>query len=272
MIGITAPIVKHSIEVERADDIAQAVARRRCTSRRRAAPARCCRRPDRPRGLPRAGGRARPRAAAATTRRCGPNGAQVRKRGAQAIAAARRPVLYAGGGVVHADAAHELRRARPRRRPAGDHDADGARRLPRERPPVAGHARHARHPARQLGDGRGGPDRRRRRAVRRPRDRRAGRVRAPRRRSCTSTSTRRRSTRTSPRTSRSSGDARRTLRGARRRATRAVARPGPAAGLVGADRRLAGRAPAQRAGEPRARSTRRPRSTRSTPRSTATRS
>src|ERR671934_180167 len=36
-----------------------------------------------------------------------PNGRQVRI-AARAIAAARRPVLYAGGGVVHAGAAAEL--------------------------------------------------------------------------------------------------------------------------------------------------------------------
>ena len=37
-----------------------------------------------------------------------PNGRQLRRAAAGAIAEARRPVLYAGGGVVHAEAAAEL--------------------------------------------------------------------------------------------------------------------------------------------------------------------
>jgi acetolactate synthase I/II/III large subunit len=107
VIGITAPIVKHSIAVERADDIAQAVtdAVHLATAGRpgpvlidvpsdiAAAPARDIA-PHAPQ-LP--GYRPRTR----------PNGRQVRI-AAQAIAAARRPVLYAGGGVVHAGAAAEL--------------------------------------------------------------------------------------------------------------------------------------------------------------------
>src|SRR4051794_8918552 len=107
VIGITAPIVKHSIAVERADDIAQAVADavHPATAGRpgpvlidvpvdvAAGPAR-----DTPVAAPRLPGY-RPR--------CKPNGRQVRI-AAQAIAAARRPVLYAGGGVVHAGAAAEL--------------------------------------------------------------------------------------------------------------------------------------------------------------------
>src|SRR4051794_37137687 len=107
VIGITAPIVKHSIAVERADDIAQAVADavHLATAGRpgpvlldvpvdvAAGPAR-----DAPVGAPRLPGY-RPRSK--------PNGRQVQI-AAQAIAAARRPVLYAGGGVVHAGAAAEL--------------------------------------------------------------------------------------------------------------------------------------------------------------------
>src|SRR3954452_7613300 len=107
VIGITQPIVKHSIAVERADEAAQAVvdAVRIATTGRpgpvlidvpvdvAGAPARdATREPYLP------GYRPRSR----------PNGRQVR-RAAEALAAARRPVIYAGGGVVQADAAEELR-------------------------------------------------------------------------------------------------------------------------------------------------------------------
>ncbi len=106
-IGITAPIVKHSLAIERADEIAQAVADaiHLATAGRpgpvlldipsdiAAAPAR-----DIPPHAPQLPGY-RPRTK--------PNGRQTRI-AAQAIAAARRPVLYAGGGVVHAEAANEL--------------------------------------------------------------------------------------------------------------------------------------------------------------------
>jgi acetolactate synthase-1/2/3 large subunit len=108
VIGITAPIVKHSIAVERADDAAQAIvdALHLAVSGRpgpvlvdipsdlASAPARARTHPARD-GLP--GHRPRTR----------PNGRQVRL-AARAIAAARRPVLYAGGGIVHAGAQDEL--------------------------------------------------------------------------------------------------------------------------------------------------------------------
>jgi acetolactate synthase-1/2/3 large subunit len=107
VIGITAPIVKHSIAVERPDDAAQAVidALHLAAAGRpgpvlldvpvdvAAAPAR-----DAAPHAPQIPGY-RPRSR--------PNGRQVRI-AAAAIAAARRPVLYAGGGVVHAGAAAEL--------------------------------------------------------------------------------------------------------------------------------------------------------------------
>jgi acetolactate synthase-1/2/3 large subunit len=107
VIGITAPIVKHSLAIERPDDIAQAVADaiHLATAGRPGpvlldlpvdianAPAR-----DAPPHAPQLPGY-RPRTK--------PNGRQVRI-AARAIAAARRPVLYAGGGVVHANAAREL--------------------------------------------------------------------------------------------------------------------------------------------------------------------
>jgi acetolactate synthase-1/2/3 large subunit len=107
VIGITAPIVKHSLAVERADDIAQAVADavHLATAGRpgpvlldlpvdiASAPARdhLPHAPQLPGYHP----------------RTKPNGRQIRI-AAGAIAAARRPVLYAGGGIVHAGAAREL--------------------------------------------------------------------------------------------------------------------------------------------------------------------
>jgi acetolactate synthase I/II/III large subunit len=106
VIGITAPVVKHSIAVERPDDAAQAIAdalHLAVTGRPgpvlvdvptdiACAPAR-----DEVRAPNLPGHRPRVR----------PNGRQVRL-AARAIAAAQRPVLYAGGGVVHAEATAEL--------------------------------------------------------------------------------------------------------------------------------------------------------------------
>src|SRR3954466_8393879 len=105
VIGITQPIVKHSFALERADDAAQAVVDALHIARSGRpgpvlidvpsdianAPARVITRDP---YLP--GYRPRER----------PNGRQVR-RAAEALAAARRPVLYAGGGAVGASA--ELR-------------------------------------------------------------------------------------------------------------------------------------------------------------------
>ena len=178
VIGITQPLVKHSISIERADDVAQAVvdAIRIATSGRPGpvlidlpvdianAPAR-----DETHEPYLPGYRPRER----------PNGRQIR-RAAEALAGARRPVLYAGGGVTNADAAEELRALAALDRRARDDHADGARRVPGVRPPVARNARHARHQGRELGDGRGRRDRRHRRPLRRPRDRRGRRVRARR--------------------------------------------------------------------------------------------
>ena len=106
VIGITAPIVKHSIAVERPDDVAQAIADAlHLAAAGRPGPVLVDVPVDVAKGEARADVHApqlpgfRPR-----TR---PNGKQVRI-AAQALAAARRPVLYAGGGVVHAGAAAEL--------------------------------------------------------------------------------------------------------------------------------------------------------------------
>jgi len=107
VIGMTAPMVKHAIAVESADELGQAVHDAFHLARtgrpgpvvldvpsdvaRAPARDRAPHRPDTPGHCP-------------TTK---PNGRQVRL-AARAIAAARRPVLYAGGGVVHAEAAAEL--------------------------------------------------------------------------------------------------------------------------------------------------------------------
>ena len=179
VLGITAPIVKHSLSVERADDIAQAVtdALHLAAAGRpgpvlldvpvdiASAPAR-----DLEPHVPQLPGY-RPRTK--------PNGRQIRI-AAAAIAAARRPVLYAGGGVVHAGAAAELTRlARLTGMPVtttlmalGTFPASDRQWLG-----MLGMHGTLRG---QLGDGRGGPDRRGRRALRRPRDRRPRRVRAAR--------------------------------------------------------------------------------------------
>ena len=106
VIGITAPIVKHSIAVERPDEVAQAMTD--------AIHLACAGRPgpvlvDVPSDVARGPARAAVHAPQLPgyRPRTKPNGRQVRI-AAAALAAARRPVLYAGGGVVHADAAAEL--------------------------------------------------------------------------------------------------------------------------------------------------------------------
>ena len=105
------------------------------------------------------------------------NTKQIRQ-AAKALAASRRPVLYAGGGVVNANASAELVELATVG-PLPDHlHAHGPGRLPRAPRAVAGHAGHARDPHRQLRDGRGRPHLRDRRALRRPRHRQAQRVRA----------------------------------------------------------------------------------------------
>ena len=190
VIGITQPIVKHSIAIERADDSPRRSSTR-CTSPRSGRPGPVLidlpighrQRPRARRDARPVPARLPPARAARTAARCG--------WAAEALAAARRPVLYAGGGVIQADAARGAARVRGGHRRARDDDADGARRVPRVRPELARDARHARPPRGELGDGRGRPDRRHRRPLRRPRDRRDRRVRPAARRSSTSTSTRR---------------------------------------------------------------------------------
>jgi acetolactate synthase-1/2/3 large subunit len=106
VIGITAPIVKHSIAVERPDDAAQAIADAlHLAAAGRPGPVLVDVPVDVAKGLARAA--VRPPQLPGYHPRTKPNGKQVRL-AAGALAAARRPVLYAGGGVVHAEAAAEL--------------------------------------------------------------------------------------------------------------------------------------------------------------------
>ena len=106
VIGITAPIVKHSIAVERADDVAQAIADALHLARSgRPGPVLVDVPVDVASGPAR--GRVHPPNLPGHRPHSRPNGRQLRI-AAQALAAARRPVLYAGGGVVHAGAAAEL--------------------------------------------------------------------------------------------------------------------------------------------------------------------
>ena len=107
------------------------------------------------------------------------NAKQIRL-AAKAMANAKQPVLYVGGGVVNANAAEELRDlARVGQVPRHLH-AQRPGRVPGAARAVARNARHARHPRGQLRDGRGRPDRRDRRALRRPHHRQAQRVRPER--------------------------------------------------------------------------------------------
>ena len=271
VIGITQPLVKHSIAIERADDVAQAVvdALRIATSGRPGpvlidlpvdianAPAR-----DETHAPYLPGYRPRER----------PNGRQVRAR---------------GGGARDREPARALRRRRRRQRGRGARSCARSRTLsgapvtttlmalgafPASDDRVARDARHARDAGRELGDGRGRPDRRHRRPLRRPRDRRVDEfardakivhidvdpseigkivaVHVP-----------------------VVGDAKLALGRAQRRLREAGRRRDAAGGVVAPHPRLAGRAPAARARAGRATAASRPssRSTRSPPRS-ATRS
>jgi acetolactate synthase-1/2/3 large subunit len=106
VLGMTLPICKHSIGIERPDDVADAIHEAFHVARTgRPGPVVV----DIPSDIARAPARAgngTPSLPGYRTRVV-PNGRQLRT-AAQAIAAARRPVLYAGGGIVHAEAAPEL--------------------------------------------------------------------------------------------------------------------------------------------------------------------
>ena len=99
---------------------------------------------------------------------------------AKALANARRPIFYTGGGVDPRQRLRGAPRAGRVGQVPGHLDPDGPRRLPRLERPLPRHARHARHLHRQRGDGQRRPDRRDRRPLRRPDHRQAGRVRAER--------------------------------------------------------------------------------------------
>ena len=106
VLGMTAPICKHAIGIERADDVADAIREAFHVARTgRPGPVVV----DVPSDIARAPARAGTGTPALPgyRTRVVPNGKQLRT-AAQAVAAASRPVLYAGGGVVHAEAAVEL--------------------------------------------------------------------------------------------------------------------------------------------------------------------
>ena len=129
---------------------------------------------------------------------------QIRE-AATPIAAAERPILYVGGGVLNAHATDELLELAEIGPPAGRDDADGEERVPGDARAALRLAGHARAEVVELGAEQGRPARRRRRALRRPRDRQALRVRARARRSSISTSTPPRSTSSATPTCPSSG-------------------------------------------------------------------
>jgi len=106
VLGMTLPIVKHSIGVESADHVAQAIHEAFHVARTgRPGPVVVDVPADAAKG-PARDGRDEPSLPGYRTRSV-PHTRQLR-RAAAAIAAARRPVLYAGGGVVHAEAGDEL--------------------------------------------------------------------------------------------------------------------------------------------------------------------
>ncbi len=131
------------------------------------------------------------------------NAKQIRL-AAKALANARRPVIYGGGGIVNANAGKEFVELCQADKLPVTCTLMGLGAFPADEPAVARDARHARHPRRELLDGRGGPDRRRSA----PASTTASPASCPSspraRSSSTSTSIRRRSRRTCPRTSRSS--------------------------------------------------------------------
>ncbi len=181
------------------------------------------------------------------------NQKQIRQ-AAKALAAAQRPVIYAGGGVVNANASEELVEFASERSFSGDLHADGLGRVPgsgRRRgrgwgaqSPMAGHAGNARHARGELRDGRGRSDLRGGREIRRSGDGQALGVRPAREvhphrcgprgdlqeHPCAHPDCRRRQAR---------------AREAADRVPRAGRGPSPPGCLVGADRRLAREVPAR---------------------------
>ena len=105
------------------------------------------------------------------------NSKQIRL-AAKAMANARRPVLYAGGGVVNAEASEELTRARAERQPPVTCTLMGLGAFPAPHQQWLGMLGMHGTRDRELRDGRGRPDRRDRRPLRRPHHRQAVGVRA----------------------------------------------------------------------------------------------
>lgn len=107
VIGMTAPMVKHSIAVESADELGQAIHDAFALARNgRPGPVLV----DVPSDIARAPARERtphPSNMSRHRARMRPIAEQVQT-AARAIVAAQQPLLYAGGGVVHAEAAAEL--------------------------------------------------------------------------------------------------------------------------------------------------------------------
>ena len=87
---------------------------------------------------------------------------------------AERPLIYAGGGVIHGKAPRATAPARESSSAAGRDDADGHRRIDTSASALDAHARHARHGLRQLRGRRLRLPDRARCALRRPRRGRAG--------------------------------------------------------------------------------------------------
>ncbi len=118
------------------------------------------------------------------------------KQAAEAIAKAKKPVAYIGGGVILSNAAPEILEFAEITKIPVTHTLMGIGGFPGHASALARHARHARHVLCQHGDPQFGPHRRHRRAVRRPGDGQGGGVSRLRPRSSTSTWTRPRSGRT----------------------------------------------------------------------------
>ena len=90
---------------------------------------------------------------------------------AAAIKLAKRPIIYAGGGIISAEASDELRTLAKKTGIPVTMTVMGLGAFPAERSAVARHARHARLGLRELRRRPGRPADRPGRAVRRPRDR-----------------------------------------------------------------------------------------------------
>src|SRR4051794_28918349 len=112
VIGVTAPIIKHAIAVQRARDVVPAIREALAVARSGRpgpvlvdVPTDVARGPVAPNALAQAAG---DDALPPGITVAGPPDAAAIRAAAQAIAGAQRPVLYVGGGVVHADAHAEL--------------------------------------------------------------------------------------------------------------------------------------------------------------------